>query len=111
MRYNALIDRFSYLIRGQFYGHTHSDHLGFFLSMPEHKNVRTDPLSNYYLIAPSLTTYSNRMPEFRLMEVDYDTMQVIDYHQYRYICSYVAWIFISLSIRRMSPSFNCFIPF
>lgn len=29
-RYNALVDRFSYTIRGQFYGHTHNDHLAFF---------------------------------------------------------------------------------
>jgi sphingomyelin phosphodiesterase len=28
LRYNAIVDRFSYNIRGQFYGHTHNDHIG-----------------------------------------------------------------------------------
>lgn len=29
MRFNAIVDRYSYIIRGQFYGHTHSDHVSF----------------------------------------------------------------------------------
>jgi len=33
LRYNAIVDRFSYLIRGQFYGHTHNDHIGIHYSL------------------------------------------------------------------------------
>ena len=33
MRFNALTDRYSYIIRGQFYGHSHTDHTGFFPSI------------------------------------------------------------------------------
>ena len=86
MRFNALVDRYSYIIRGQFFGHTHSDHLSFYPKIKEHyesKNISSDPLSNYYLVAPSLTTYSDRIPEYRVMEVDFDTLQVVNYHQYR----------------------------
>lgn len=77
MRFNALTDRYSYIIRGQFYGHSHTDHVGLFPSS-SNKSV----LVNSFLIAPSLTTYSNKHPEYRIMTVDYDTLQVVDYEQY-----------------------------
>ena len=86
MRYNALVDRFSYIIRGQFFGHTHSDHLSFSPKIKEHlenKNITYDPISSFYLCAPSITTFSTRIPEYRIMDVDFDTLQIIDFHQYR----------------------------
>jgi sphingomyelin phosphodiesterase len=79
MRFNALVDRYAYTIRGQFYGHTHRDHIGFFPSMMGNDSH----LVNSYLIAPSLTTYSNKHPEYRVMSIDLDTLQVVDYEQYR----------------------------
>lgn len=84
IRFNAIVDRYAYIIRGQFYGHTHSDHVSFFPQMKNAANVSTAALSNYYLVSPSLTTYSDRIPEYRVMDVDFDTLQVIDYSQYRY---------------------------
>ena len=57
MRFNALTERYSYIIRGQFYGHTHSDHVGLFQSLTNKTN-----LAAYYLIAPSLTTYTGKHP-------------------------------------------------
>jgi sphingomyelin phosphodiesterase len=84
MRFNAIVDRYSYIIRGQFYGHTHEDQFSFFPDFAKMQNIDTAPLSNYYLISPSFTTYSNRIPEYRVMEVDFDTLQVKDYSQYRY---------------------------
>lgn len=78
MRFNALTERYSYNIRGQFYGHTHRDHVGFFPSFAD-----KEKLAAYYLISPSLTTYSDKHPEYRVMTLDYDTLQVIDYEQYR----------------------------
>lgn len=35
MRYNALVDRYSYVIRAQYFGHSHVDHIAFF---PTFKN-------------------------------------------------------------------------
>ncbi len=78
MRFNALTERYTYIIRGQFYGHTHRDHVGLFPSFSDHNK-----LAAYYLISPSLTTYSNKHPEYRVMSIDYDTLQVVDYQQYR----------------------------
>lgn len=83
MRFNAIIDRYSYTVRGQFYGHRHSDHIGFNPRLKESSNILNATLSNYYLVAPSLTTYENREPEYRVMEIDYDTLQVLDFKQYR----------------------------
>jgi|LakMenE01Jun11ns_1017448.scaffolds.fasta_scaffold7768987_1 sphingomyelin phosphodiesterase len=83
MRFNALVDRFSYTIRGQFYGHMHSDHISFHPEMKSSSNVDNPRLTGYYLAAPSLTTASDRVPEYRVMDVDFDTHQVLDYTQYR----------------------------
>ncbi len=78
LRYNAIVERFSYTIRGQFYGHTHNDHLG-----AHYDSKNESKIVNYYFVAPSLTTYDFRVPRFRVLDVDYDTLQVKDFHQYR----------------------------
>jgi len=75
MRFNALTDRYSYTLRGQFYGHTHTDHVGLFFSF---KNK--SELVSYCLIAPSLQC--GKHPEYRIMDIDFDTLQVLDYDQY-----------------------------
>lgn len=38
---------------------------------------------NYYFVAPSLTTYDFKVPRFRVLDIDYDTLQAINFHQYR----------------------------
>lgn len=78
LRYNAIIDRFSNTIRGQFYGHTHDDHIGVHYS-----SNNSSQIVNYYWVAPSLTTYDLRVPRYRILDVDYDTLQTKDFHQYR----------------------------
>ena len=78
LRYNAIVDRFSYTIRGQFFGHTHNDHIGIHYGVNNQSEV-----TNYYFISPSLTTYDGRVPRYRLMDVDYDTLQVKNFNQYR----------------------------
>ena len=83
MRFNALVDRYSYIIRGQFYGHMHSDHISFFPEIKSISNFNDAPLTSYYLAAPSLTTASDRVPEYRSMSIDFDTLQVTDFIQYR----------------------------
>lgn len=78
MRYNALVDRYSYTIRAQFFGHSHADHIAFFPTFKDPKK-----LASYHMISPALTTATFKNPEYRILEIDYDTMQVLDYHQYR----------------------------
>ena len=75
MRFNALTDRYSYTIRGQYYGHQHTDHTVLFFSM-----TQPEKLLNYAFISPSLKC--SKHPQYRILDVDYDTMEVVDYHQY-----------------------------
>jgi sphingomyelin phosphodiesterase len=77
-RYNALVDRFSNIIRGQFYGHTHYDE---FRIVKEYFNSTN--IAGLILTAPSLTTYSFINPSFRIYDVDSDTKILKDYSQYR----------------------------
>ena len=77
-RFRALVNRFTNIIRGQFYGHTHYD---------EFKNIksyRSDELSagTVWAVA-SLTSYPRKNPGLRMWEVDSDTWHIWDYEQYR----------------------------
>jgi hypothetical protein len=58
-------------------------------------------INNYFFIAPSLTTYSNKHPEYRIMTIDSDTLQVVDYDQYRYYCVYLDWISRNIPRKKM----------
>ena len=78
LRLRALIDRFNYIIRGHFSGHTHLDDI---VGVHSYFNV-TDIISINY-VAPALTTFSHKFPSFRVFEIDSNTKQVIDYEQYR----------------------------
>jgi len=77
-RYNAIVDRFQNIIRGQFFGHTHYDE---FKVINEYFN--NNKTVGVILTAPSLTTYSYQNPSFRVYEMDSDTKMLIDYNQYR----------------------------
>ena len=50
-RYNALIDRFSHIIKGQFFGHTHSDEVKIV-----HGYFNKSLITGVVHIAPSFTT-------------------------------------------------------
>ena len=76
-RYNALSDRFSNIIRGHFYGHTHYDE---FRTIHEYFNYTN--IAGLIHIAPSLTTYTEKNPQFRVYKVDDKTKIVLDYDQY-----------------------------
>lgn len=65
--YNAIVDRYAYTIRGIFAGHSHDDELEIFYS-----SETGEPINATY-IAPSLTTYNNRNPSFRVFEIDSET--------------------------------------
>ena len=75
---NALVDRYSNNIKGLFSAHTHNDHLIFHRSRDNReKIIKTQ------FVGPSLTTFSYLNPSFRVIEVDADTNEVVDYTQYR----------------------------
>ena len=76
-RYNALIDRFSYIIKGQFFGHTHYDEFRVI-----HEYFNKTNIAGIIFSAPSITTYSNRMPSFRVYDVNCSNNELLDYTQY-----------------------------
>ncbi|EGG23426.1 sphingomyelinase [Cavenderia fasciculata] len=75
--YQRLVEQYSGTIVGQIYGHTHDDQLAILTDMETY----TKP-TGVQFIAPSLTTYQNHEPGFRIYEFDYDTNQITDYYQY-----------------------------
>ncbi|KRX09475.1 Saposin-like protein [Pseudocohnilembus persalinus] len=79
--FSALVDRFSYTIRGQFSAHTHADELDIFYD-------KDGEAVNINWVAPSFTTFSNRNPSFRVFEADSETLQIVNVHQYRLDLNY-----------------------
>ena len=79
-RLQALFDRFDYIIRGYFSGHTHLDDIA-----PVRRYFEPRPIININYIAPSLTTNEGDglNPSFRIYLLDKETKQVFDYEQYR----------------------------
>lgn len=76
--FNALVDRYQNTITALFSGHTHDDHVKFHAS-----HQSPDKIIAVDFIGPSLTTFSDHLPSFRVFTVDSETNQVIDYTQYR----------------------------
>jgi sphingomyelin phosphodiesterase len=77
-RYNAIVDRFEATVKGQFFAHTHEDHLITTREVfPPYRPTGTQ------WIAPSLTTYWYRNPSFRIFEANKDTFDITDLIQYR----------------------------
>lgn len=63
--YYRIIDRFHGTVVGQFFGHTHHDEFKIFYDMKTY----TTPISIAY-VAPSVTTYHDLNPGYRIYEVD-----------------------------------------
>lgn len=76
--FNALIERYQNTVRGIFSAHTHNDHLIFHRQRDNNQKI----IKTQY-VAPSLTTFSNLQPSFRVFTVDTDTNELVDYTQYR----------------------------
>lgn len=74
---NALIDRFENTIAGMFFGHSHSD------SFHINRGVYTNLPTKVQFVSPSITTYTDKNPSFRLYEADTDTKLVTNIYQYR----------------------------
>jgi len=75
--YEAVVARFSDILVGQIYGHTHIDQLVVFTDPAD----RTKPTGMNY-VTPSMTTYQNHEPGYRIYEFDYTTNQITNYYQY-----------------------------
>ncbi|EFA77437.1 sphingomyelinase [Heterostelium album PN500] len=75
--YRSIVERFSGIISAQFYGHTHYDQLVVFSDTA----TSSKPTGMNY-VAPSMTTYQNHEPGFRLYEYDFDNLQVTNYFQF-----------------------------
>ena len=75
-RFNALIERYAYTVRGQIYGHAHGE----FFNLYKGQDSKA---MNVAYISSSMTTYSYRNPSFRKFEVDAKTMIPKNYFEYR----------------------------
>jgi sphingomyelin phosphodiesterase len=77
-RFRALVNRYTNILRGQYYGHTHYD---------EFKNIksyRDDELSAGTVWATgSFTAYPLKNPGLRIWELDPDTWHIWNYEQHR----------------------------
>lgn len=65
------------MIKGQFFGHSHFDEFRIVHEYFNYSNV-----AGVIYTAPSVTTYSNRMPSFRVYDVNSANNDLIDYTQY-----------------------------
>jgi len=74
---NALIDRFENTIAGMFFGHSHSD------SFHVNRAVDSNLPTGIQFVGPSVTTYTDKNPSFRVYSADFDTKQVTNIWQYR----------------------------
>ena len=78
-RFQALFDRYEYVIRGIFSGHTHRDDIQ---GITEYFNKNKVIHLNY--VAPQLTTYSYKLPSYRIYTIDNETKQILNYEQFRF---------------------------
>ena len=77
-RLRAIFDRFDYIIRGYFSGHTHKEDIS-----PVRRYFEPRPIINMNFIAPSIGTSDGGNPSFRIYTIDSNSKNVIDYEQYR----------------------------
>lgn len=77
--YYAIVNRFEDTIAGQFFGHIHVNTFSvFYENMNDPKSRPTSMLFS----APSVTTYWNLNPAYRIYVVDSHTAQLLDYETY-----------------------------
>lgn len=65
--YLAVVERFSDIIVGQFFGHTHADELRVLYS----NDNKTNPIG-FEMLSPSLTTFDSFNPAYRIVTVSDD---------------------------------------
>ena len=78
IRLKILLERYKHIISGYLSGHTHRDELTL---VKEYQNPEKYSIINY--ICPSLTTYPQFWPSYRIYQAATDTKLVNDYIQWR----------------------------
>ena len=78
IRLKILLERYKNIISGYFSGHSHRDELTL---VKEYQNPKKYSVINY--ICPSLTTYPEYWPSYRIYQADSETKFVSDYIQWR----------------------------
>ena len=78
IRLKILLERYKHIISGYLSGHTHRDELTL---VKEYQNPEKYSIINY--ICPSLTTYPQFWPSYRIYQAESDTKFVNDYVQWR----------------------------
>ncbi|CAG8524108.1 15455_t:CDS:2 [Acaulospora colombiana] len=76
--YSQIVTRFKDTIVGQFYGHSHWDE---FQVIYDVQTTQKEPVGVAYL-APSVTSFKNMNPAFRLYEIDKSTKQIVNHYTY-----------------------------
>ena len=76
--YNALIDRYSNIIKLQVSGHSHADYLQLIKGISDPSQV-----VGLSFVMPQLGIRTNTHPSFRVYDLQSDNYQFVDYHQYR----------------------------
>jgi len=76
-KYYSLINNYSSIVIGQFFGHSHQDYYEVFRS---EKND-LEPVNVVY-VAPSITPYIGVNPSFRVYEYDSSSLYLTNYYQY-----------------------------
>ena len=74
--YVRLMERFSDTITAQFYGHTHRDEFRVVYALDDRQPV------SFQFVSPSITSYSQTNPAYRVYEIDSVTYQVVNYKTY-----------------------------
>ena len=77
--YVRLMQRFSDTIAAQFYGHTHRDEFRVVYALDD-KNG-SQPVS-FQFVCPSITSYSQTNPAYRVYEIDASTYEAVNYKTY-----------------------------
>lgn len=77
--YVRLMERFSDTIKAQFYGHTHRDEFRVVYGINDREN--NQPVA-FQFICPSITSYSQTNPAYRIYEIDSGTYEVVNYKTY-----------------------------
>ena len=76
-RFIALYDRYEYIIRGIFSGHTHHHDI-----VPVYSYFNRTKITHLNYVSSSLTTHSHQLPSFSIFNIDSTTFQIKDYDVY-----------------------------
>ncbi|EAU89491.1 sphingomyelin phosphodiesterase [Coprinopsis cinerea okayama7 len=78
--FDQIIQRYSHVIAGQFYGHSHQDE--FIVGYSDYSRQTADTAVTYALLAPAITPRGSN-PGFKVYDVDPDTYEIVDVKVYR----------------------------